>query len=155
MNSNCFVLNEWILEDLLFNNGPQAYRQSLALLERIVERCDRIAVLSGSPWAAKAFLLMKSADPEVRRASKLLHLSILADANKCELVSQREVRPLPADLESSVPRKDAYLVQTYLATGASAVVTTDRSLAKTLLTSSSIRIDVKTRDVFLEHYLSQ
>lgn len=59
MSSRCFVLNEWLLHDLRGDNAEIAQEESYKFLIRLIERCDRIAVLRGSPWIQKAYELME------------------------------------------------------------------------------------------------
>lgn len=43
MASRCFVVNEWLFHDLLGENGEHKQEQTYQFLERLRERCDRIA----------------------------------------------------------------------------------------------------------------
>ncbi|MBU0519238.1 hypothetical protein KKA00_03665 [bacterium] len=55
MSKRCFVVNEWLLNDLLGENGKYAGEESFWFLKKLKRKCDKIVVLTGSPWAEKAF----------------------------------------------------------------------------------------------------
>jgi len=145
-----FVLNEWILHDLRGDNGPKAQEESHRFLDKLKEKCDRIAVLIGSPWMGKAYELMWHTNPPIRTLSKHLH-GILRDSRKCELLDQSRIKTLPEDLKGSVPPGDFYLVETYYSADAQVLVTTDQKLIQIL--SAAQNVNIRLRDEFLRKYL--
>jgi hypothetical protein len=139
-----WVINEWLLEDLRGANGAERQRQAVEFLSKLVKRCDGIVVVIESAWWRKAFDLMKrSDDPAVREVSKFLHLQVLRDSQKCRLLSQENLCPLPCALRHD----DWYLVQAYLTAKADAIITTDESLKEVL---SSHNLPVLLRDEVVE-----
>lgn len=153
MPSQRFVLNEWLLHDLRGDNGQEAQEESYRFLERLKEKCDRMAVLRGSPWMEKAYELMTYGNPPIRTFSKYLHEVILRDPKKCQFLDQNEIKTLPEDIRRLVPQKDLYLVETYYSVDASVFVTTDKPLYEALSTAQNPSISVRLRDDFLKQYL--
>jgi predicted nucleic acid-binding protein len=151
--SECFIINEWLLHDLRGDNGQEAQEESHRFLRRLKEKCDRIAVLSGSPWMEKAYELMRHSTPAVRTLSKYLHEAILRDSKKCRFLDQNEIKTIPEDVRVLVPQEDLYLVETYYSADASALVTTDKPLYEALSTAQNPSINVRLRDDFLKQYL--
>lgn len=151
MSSQCFIIDEWLLHDLRGDNNSKAQQESYNFLRRLKEKCDRIAISTGSPWMGKAYELMKHGNPSVRTLSKCLHDVILRDLEKCQLLDKSEVKSIPEDLRGLVPQEDLYLVETFYSVGASALVTTDRELYKLLSTDQNMSI--RLRDDFLKDYL--
>jgi len=148
-----WVINEWLLEDLRGANGAERQRQAVEFLSKLVKRCDGIVVVIESAWWRKAFDLMKrSYDPAVREASKLLHQQVLLDSQKCRLLSQENLCPLPCALRQVVKPDDWYLVQAYLTAKADAIITTDESLKEVL---SSHNLPVLLRDEAIEGEVGQ
>jgi hypothetical protein len=150
MASNLFVVNEWLLEDLIGANGQERQAESFKFLETLRDKPDRIAVLEASPWVEKAYKLMKHPNRIIRQCSKFLHLSILPDSNKCLRISQNELKNLPEEVKSQSPTEDLYLVETYYSVDANALITTDQKLLKAL---ANTIIHVELRDDFLKNYL--
>ena len=101
----------------------------------------------------KAYDLMTRSDPVLREISRYLHLIILRDLRKCQIIYSYQIEELPPSLRGSVPRKDHYLVATYRSANAEAIVTTDNSLYESL-SSNPAGIVAKMRDDFLKAYLS-
>lgn len=124
------MLDEWVIHDLRGENGAAAQAEANEFLTSLHERCDRIAVIKGSPWMQKAYKLMTGAEPRVRSLSKFLHLSILKDPKKCTLLEASSLARIPESLAACVPSDDLYLLETYFASGAEAIVTSDQTLLK-------------------------
>lgn len=144
------VPNEWVLHDLMGENGPDAQRNAAQLLVRLLEGTDRISVMADSPWTAKAWDLMRFNDPYTSELSRLLHLGILRDSSKCVLIYEHEVVELSADLVAHTPPSDLYLVQTYRTTNADVLATSDRKLIVCLTPFHEIH--TVERSTFLREY---
>ena len=150
MTSRCFVINEWLLHDLLGENGPDKRTQSYGLLRKIYKKCDHIAVLQESPWIEKAYKLMEQSDLLSREISKFLRLNFLVNSKKCSLLNAAEIKPLAQELRKKIPEeKDVYLVETYISVEAELLVTTDVKLQKALLDSG---INIELREKFIGEY---
>ncbi len=150
MVSSLFVVNEWLLEDLIGANGQERQAESYKFLEALRNKPDRIAVLESSPWMGKAYKLIKHQDPLIRRLSKYLWLGILRDASKCAWLVRDELKNLPDEVKTRSPDEDLYLVEIYHSVDANALITSDQKLFKALSTTS---IHVELRDDFLTSYL--
>lgn len=145
------VVNEWVIHDLLGENGDQRLRETRRFLEVLIERCDRIVVLRGSPWMRKAYRLMRRVDPLSRGLSRLLQ-GILQDQGKASLLDPWDVRSFPSHLQEHVPEEDRYLIETYFSAGAEALVTTDKRLRDAL---SGSDVEIRLRDEFMNEYLEE
>ena len=147
--SKCYVFNEWLLNELLGDNGPKAQNEAYRILVRLRDSCDRIAMARQTKWADKAYSLMKHTDPVLRSFSKYLHLNILRDNLKCLWLLQGDLRALP-ESEKGIPEEDVYLVQVYHAAEADMIVTTDTDL---LAEAEKLGIPIVHRDEFIREYL--
>ena len=137
-----FILDEWIIHDLAGENGEENRREAYTFLEKLVRKCDKIAVLLGSPFLQKAYsILMKSRDVTTRKMSKFFFRAIIYDSKKCILL--RHVKRLPEELEDKVPKDDQYLYQIQLATQGT-IITTDKELQK--LPNTKPRTHIKNYD---------
>jgi len=154
MPCDAIVLNEWLLHDLMGENGVNDQQEAQAFLVKLTRECDYIVVLRGSRWTAKAYLLMKQASPTIRILSQFLHLAILRDPNKCHYLEPDEIQPLPYDLANEVPDGDAYLFQTALARDVRMVVTTDEKLLQRVTSAARRGITLRLRKEFLSQYLA-
>lgn len=146
------VLNEWLIHDLRGHNGPVAQAESAEFVSAFQRGTDHIVVLRPSPWTRKAFDMMTVSTPPVHILSRILHLGILQDAQKCRFVEHSEVQPLPPDL-ARVPGDDAYLFQTALAALVPVIVTTDARLIEVVGAAALARgIQMRTRAQLLDEY---
>lgn len=154
MPSQCFVIDEWLIHDLGGENGEKAQAEAITFLERLKEKCDKIAILLGSIWVKKAFRFMKHTKLFLREISKFFYEGILRDTKKCQFLNKNDLKPLPKDIREKIPEeKDVYLVETYYSAKANLLVTTDeRSLYNFL---SPLSINIKLRDAFLKEYLEE
>lgn len=123
MPSRLFILDEWLFHHLRGEAGLERQQEAIRILLEIEKRCDRIAWKPNTPWASKAYQLMKSIDQEVRKASKLLH-SLLRDLNKAVIPSSAS----PVERSESLPQDDRYLLELYESARADLLVTTDQEL---------------------------
>lgn len=155
MAKRLFVINEWLLSDLGGENGSDMQEESYEFMLALREKCDRIAVLRGSPWMRKADALMKRTDATTRQASKVLHLGILRDSNKCSLIDEKECAPAPALLKGHIHQKDEYLFRVFYKSKADAIVTTDARLQEQVAQIESDKPRIVLRAEFLEQYRSE
>ena len=152
MASRLFVVNEWLLDDLLGHRGTDKRRESFSWLEAMHARCDRIAVLESSPWAQKAYKLMKHPDTTIRGVSRFLHLKVLQNQLKSQLVSPGELLQAPDDVRKVTPESDRYLVDLYFTVKAAQLITTDTVLHGNLTASQKVKVEM--RDSFIRAYLA-
>ena len=149
------VVDEWLLHDLM--GDPKDQSNAYRFLTTLQQLPDRIVVADGSPWMGKAFTLMRDSGrlgrPELRELSKLMH-SVLQDLSSCLRIEAVEESQLNPDTAKLLPRKDLYLVETYLRSSADLLVTHDRRLL-TALSQHCPQIATDTKAAFLAKYLSK
>ena len=92
---------------------------------------------------------MRQGDSRLIAISKLLH-SLLRNTDKA--LPQSATPEIPADLLSSLPQEDVYLVSAYLSTEADLLITTDWGLFDSV--ADSELVSCQMRDEFLSGYLS-
>jgi hypothetical protein len=152
MPSTPLILNEWVICDLTCENGKERQEETYEFLAQIEQKCDYLVLLYGSPWMLKAFKFMKesSRDQTLRRLSKFLFGTFIANQSKGKMFYGSEIPPMPPELESIVSIDDSYLVALCLAVPESIIVTTDTKLMAALCNVPGVRIQL--RDEFLGHY---
>jgi len=143
------VLDEWVWADLRCENGEERMRETERLLREIHNRCDRIVVIEGSPFARKFYHFFKQASSGEQKAIAWLLKEFLV--HSCKV---KKLLPEPghanSDLLAPVNPDDAYLVEAYDRGQADLLVTTDEPLAKLLKDRG---YDVRLRDPFIQEYL--
>ncbi len=149
--SVCFVLDDWLLNDLGGDNGPEKRQETVNLLEALYRKCDRIAMLQDTSWTKKVHSLMGKNDERSRKINKPFWGMIFLNTGKCDILS--EAAPLPQNMQQLIPHSDHYLFRTYLAVDAQALVTTDQKLIDQV-SGTQLDITIRHRDEFLAEYLS-
>ena len=159
MVSRWFIINEWLLDNLLDNSRPEEQERSVHFLEALIRSPDGIIVLWNSPWMEKAWELMEKDDEERRQISILFQTRLVRHLSKFKWLMDYEVKELPDILqnllnEGKIDRDDVYLFQTWLSSPVKVeyIVTSDKRLMQALAEHWS---DIKTRhrDDFLTEYL--
>jgi hypothetical protein len=151
MASTPLILNEWVIHDLRGENGQERQRETHQFLKRVESKCDHLVILRGSPWATKAFELMKESDERLRYYSKFLHRHLLLEPSKCKTFDTSEIAIIPPEVQAVLPPDDSYLIALYLTEPKSIIVTTDVKLVEVL--SKLSNIIVQLRDEFLKSYM--
>jgi len=148
------VVDEWLFHDLMGENGLEKQHQTFAFLNKLVEICDRIVVLSNSPFQIKTQELMSNSNPVIRGMSQFFNSSILRNSKKTELIDLNDLSPLTGHL-CGIPESDQYLFQAYLKlkSKGSFILTTDGRWKPSIIKKASIAI--KMRDEFLKEYLTR
>lgn len=148
-----FCLDEWLFHDLLGENGKVCQRETTRLLTTIHKQCDRIVVPWESPWAQKAYKLIKysSNSPILRNVAKLLSSAFLWNTNKGISIYSSKGSPNPETMDmEEIPEEDRYLVRAALAAGASLLVTTDEKLLEAIQKHDLLKGE--HRDSFIKGY---
>ena len=134
MDGRLLVINEWLIHDLLGDNGADAQRESARFLVAFEQSDDAIAVLHDSPWMEKVYELMgqtgaQTAAPLMRRASIRI-LRLIRSEGKCIYLYQPDIAAaaVPQDAIAAAPEEDIYLIQLYYAAHADLLITTDHGL---------------------------
>ncbi len=146
-----FVLDEWLWADLWGEHGEGAQRESVRVLATLVERCDQLVAVSGSPFLRKFYRMAKDApsgDPR-RAIVKMFRTQFIENCDECHLLRDHELHPMPEELYAKIKPDDWYLVRSYLASGASLLVTTDHPLIRAL---SGYELRCWHRDRFVSWY---
>ena len=143
------VLNEWIFHDLLCENGPDAFRETAEFLARLDSSDDRIVMPTEQRWRGKAFQLMTATSPTQREVSKLLH-SLLRDTERCIRLQSSDIPAESQTLYDWPPSEDVYLIESYVASGADLLVTTDETLFDSV--AEHLQFTCRMRDEFLSTY---
>ncbi len=145
------VINEWLIEDALGNNGEHRQALSLLVFEQFTVREDLLIVLEKSKWTWKALQLWKLQNQGARRVSKLFMGSVWEDPANCERIPRDERFALPESL-SHVDDDDRYLIEAYLNGNAELLVTTDKQLIEFCKRSENPRVVAIHRDDFLRSW---
>ncbi len=138
-------MNEWLLHDLKGDNGPNRQKEANLFLDWLLRQCDIFVFVKGSPWAKKAYELMKLTDPTCRLLSKKLW-SLLGDLKKRRYLRLEELQPIPKECQQVVNPDDEYLVRALITANAHGIITTDEKLREAL---STCNIPVIMREDFL------
>ena len=140
--SEVIIPDEWLVHDLMGENGEEAQRATIAFHGTILQKCDRIAILRGSPFAGKVLDLMGTEDVRLRRLARYLRLQFIENSKKCLILQTG--KDLDIQLSARVPISDRYLFEVRELLGEGTIVTTDSDLTG---------LDgVKTRVDFLRGY---
>ena len=161
MTSRWFIINEWLLNDLLGYNGHDALKRSDRFLRTLVRGPDGIIVLWKSPWMDKAWELMEKEDEERRQRSILLQTELVRNLNRFRWLMDHEVKELPDKLQSlldegKIDRDDEYLLQTWYSCpediNIEYIVTSDSKLINDLKDHCP-EVKTRHRNEFLAEYL--
>ena len=151
--SRMLVINEWLFQDIKGENGQPRRRETALFLSQLAQGQDKVAVVEGSPWMEKANELMRHSHPPIRQLSKFLRINIIMNSSKCERLQPDHVEDAtPQDAIAASPEEDIYLIQTYYASSADLLITTDDGLLEAF--ESRQDVEVIHRDDFLSDYLN-
>ena len=143
------LLNEWVFEDLLGENGVDVFTETGMFLNAFYHSDDRLVIPSEKRWNDKAFRLMNMTAPQQRLLSKLFH-SLKRDSTRAVHVKAEELPSISRELQENTPPEDLYLVLAYISSAADLIVTTDEKLHAAL--SLHDGINSQLRGDFLASY---
>ncbi|PUA34285.1 MAG: hypothetical protein B9J98_00075 [Candidatus Terraquivivens tikiterensis] len=146
------TVDEWICHYL---SDRERLELISKFLQKMEEKCDKIVVKRGSKLMSKIWNISKESqywELERRLLAKHFFNSFIKNSNKCEILEEHEIPPMPTGLAQLVPKDDHYLVQTALATEDKFILTTDEKLYKIISSHSSIKIELV--ESFLSKYLA-
>jgi hypothetical protein len=151
--SDLLVIDEWIWErDVLTSHRDTIFQ----FLEKVYKKCDRLVIVTNSPFVDKFHTLCKqrdqSYDPVVRGIIKLFKDVLLYNAEKCVMYDETDLRPLPEDIKKAIKVDDRYLIRAYITAQASILITTDSELIKGV---SQYSVNCKHKDEFLPEYIEE
>ena len=125
--SQIIIPDEWCIHDLKGENGKDVQRETFTFLEKIYKKCDKLAIILGSPFIHKFYnLLMNDSRPHIRVLSKYLRLNFLINSEKC--VELTIVKELQEEIKSQIPIDKEYLYQIRQTLGEGIIITTDKNL---------------------------
>jgi len=145
-----YVLNEWVWADAVGENGRTRQLEAFQVLSALSERSDRIVVVKGSSFYAKAWKLCIAMTLPAREIAQFFKLNFLFNSDKCRLLNESELEQFPLSL-SDVKNDDQYLVRAQLTATGSVIITTDRPLKAAL---DQAGIPCEHRDDFVARYLA-
>lgn len=125
--SQLIIPDDWLIHDLKGDNGEEIQTETLSLLKKVYNKCDKITILIGSPFVSKFHrLLMTDSRPHIRMISKYLRVNFLLNSVKCLILT--DANDLPENLKNRIPSKNQYLFQIRQSLNHGKIVTTDESL---------------------------
>jgi len=146
-----FIINEWLWADASGDNGRDAQRQTLDIMEWLASSEHQIVVIEGSPFDRKAWALCKSTTTVPVILAKTFVTNIRQNSNRCIVLTSEQTAELPHELSISVKPDDHYLVRAQLGVADSTLVTTDQPLRDKL---TAIGLPCLSRDEFLTEYVN-
>ncbi len=146
-----FIINEWLWADASGDNGPQAQREALNVIEKLAASDHKIVVIEGSSFDKKAWKLCKSTQPWIaQRIATAFVASIRQNSDRCLILKSESAAALPEELAPAINPDDQYLVQAQLSVGGAILVTTDGALREAL---GRAGLRCLSREEFLATYL--
>jgi hypothetical protein len=144
-----FVINEWLSHDSSGENGAEAQRQALVVIQGLANSDHQIVVIEGSPFDQKSMALCKSSDISVVVIVKIYMTTIRVNSDRCVLLKAAKAAELPEDLAGAVKPDDHYLLRAQRSWPEAVLVTTDQPLREAVL-----RYGMKclSREEFLARY---
>ena len=143
------VINEWMFDELLRENGEGAFRETADFVRKLNCSGDKLVVPNKDRWKRKAYRLMTLPDPSQRLASQLLQ-RILRDSSRSIHIHPDDVAAVPQGTFNWAPSEDVYLLEAYEASGANSLVTSDEKLFQAITEHG--QFTCRLRDEFLSNY---
>lgn len=146
------VIDEWLWADLGGANGPERRTQSLAFLQAVFKKCDRVAFVTGSKFERKFWELCESSELADRLVVRFFRGDFLYNSSKTVKLDAKMLSELSGEEVQMVKDDDHYLIQSLRASGAETVVTTDGPLKTSL---DRLGIPCELRDTFASSYIAR
>jgi hypothetical protein len=147
------VIDEWLWADLSGSNTSKNQEEALKFLETIFYVCDRIVTVKGKKFNQKTKDFWKHTDRGRRKIAIYYNENFLSDPAKLVNLEESSLEPIPERISQKVKDEDDYyLIQAYLATGASVIVTTDSDILKAEINND---INCLHRDEFVASYIRE
>ncbi len=143
------VINEWIFHDLLGENGSANFRETAILVAKLTHSADTIVEPNEERWRRKALQLETVTLPVQREACQLF-LGLFYDSARTIRLRLGDIPAVPEGSYYWVPSEDVYLIESYVASGADLLVTTDETLFDAVREHGSV--ECQMRDDFLLGY---
>jgi hypothetical protein len=147
------VIDEWLWADLSGSNTSKKQEEALEFLKTIFHVCDRIVTVEGEKFNLKTSYFWKHTDPIRRGIAIYYRDNFLFNPAKIVKLEKSSLESIPEHISQKVKHEeDYYLIQAYLTTGASVIVTTDSDL---LLAEINNDIKCQHRNEFVASYIQQ
>jgi len=149
-----FVFDEWLWADLNGENGDEARREAVEILDAVFKKCDQLVSSRGSPFLQKFYDMAKLASiGDVRRKIvEVFKAQFFENSEKLCLLQAEDLPEIPREMEQKVKEDDRYLIRCYFAGEADLLVTTDNPLIEALSGSS---VHCKHKKDFVSEYLQE
>ena len=139
------VVNEWLPEWLAPTGTDIQHRNALIFLEKFCSKDDIIVVKYDSAFTDKLLKYPKffSGYPEHARKLSFVISQILYNSNKCRLLYENELLPLPMDvlnLLTGQANSDTYLFEAAFTSTDKIIITTDDRLIVQTQNNGHIRV---------------
>lgn len=147
------VIDEWLWADLSDSNTSENQEEALKFIQTIFHVCDRIVTVKGSKFNQKTSNFWKHTDPKRRNIAIYYNEKFLSNPAKLVNLEESSLESIPENISKKVTDEDDYyLIQAYLTTGASVIVTTDNDILKAEINND---INCQHRDEFVALYIRQ
>ena len=121
------VINEWIFEDLIGENGQDRFKETAEFVVKLSSSDDKLVMPVEQRWREKANRARTVADPIQRTAGRLF-VDLFWDQTRGIIVNPDDIPVTPEGTYDWAPEEDVYLIEAYDASNADLLVTTDETL---------------------------
>lgn len=151
------ILDEWIIHDLINDNGEEKQKESFQFLERMKDKCDKICLVKESKFMGKIgrFAKLAANSLELKNKFRFLKLVFLENSEKCEIIKLQNAKNGDVNVQELLVKinpDDHYLVIAYSKFKEEGykcvIITTDNKLKEALHN----RVSVSLRDSFIKEY---
>ena len=143
------VINEWIFEDLLGENGLDKFKETAEFVVRLNRSKDSVVMPVEQRWREKANRTRVAFNPMHREAGRLF-VDLFWDSTRGIILNLDDVQEKPEGYYDWAPSEDVYLIEAYVASNADLLVTTDETLFDKV--SEQGQFACHLRDDFLAGY---
>ena len=143
------VINEWIFEDLMGENGQDRFKETAEFVVKLNSSNDKLVMPVEQRWREKANRARTAADP-MQRAAGRLFVDLFWDQARGIILNSADVPANSTSAYDWAPSEDVYLIEAYFAAGADLLVTTDETLNQAIAEHGQFACQL--RDEFLSAY---
>lgn len=126
--SGYIIPDEWLIHDLVGENGEEARDATINFLGDVIRKCDKLVIVRNSPFSSKILsMLAKNEETIIRRIWVYFRRQFIENSRKCVILKGGE--PIGTDLLKKIPPSDQYLFEARQALGEGVIVTTDSDIS--------------------------
>ena len=140
------VINEWIFEDLTGENGLDKFKETARFVLNLNRSKDMVVMPVKPRWREKANRARTASNPMHREAGRLF-VDLFWDSTRGIILNPDDIPAAPQSAYDWAPSEDVYLIQTYIASNADLLVTTDETLFQAVAEHG--QFTCRMRDEFL------